>query len=107
MILALGLFDYLSEPRRTIARISERCADDGSVVASFPAWSWVKGPIRKVRYEWIGDCPIFDYKVRDVEEMFAASGLPQVEIPSRAASGFLAIAARRPRAGGEPRAPRA
>jgi SAM-dependent methyltransferase len=107
VILALGLFDYLSEPRRTIMRIAERCSDDGCVVASFPAWSWVKGPIRKVRYEWIGDCPIFDYTVQGVEEMFAASGLPHVEIPSRGGSGFVAIAARRPRAAGEPRVPRA
>ena len=107
VVLALGLFDYLPEPQRTIARIAERCADGGCVVASFPAWSWVKGPIRKVRYEWIGDCPIFDYTVQGVEEMFATSGLPHVQIPTRGGSGFLAIAARRPHAGGEPRAPRA
>jgi SAM-dependent methyltransferase len=107
VILGIGLFDYLPEPGRTIARMAELCADDGCVVASFPAWSWVKGPIRKVRYEWIGDCPIFDYTVRGVEEMFSASGLPHVEIPGRGRSGFLARAARRPRAEAAPRGPHA
>ena len=107
VILALGLFDYLPHPERTIARIAELCADDGCVVASFPAWSWFKGPIRKARYEWIGDCPIFDYTVDGVTEMFIASGLGQVEIPGRGRSGFLTRAARRPRAEAGPRGRRA
>ena len=106
VVLALGLFDYLPEPRRTIARVGELCAADGCVVASFPSWSWVKGPIRKVRYEWIGDCPIFDYTVPEVEEMFGATGLPQVEIVGRSRSGFLARAARHPRAEAVPHARR-
>jgi SAM-dependent methyltransferase len=98
VVLALGLFDYLAQPQRTIARIAEVCAPEGSVVGSFPAWSWVKGPIRKLRYEWIGDCPIFDYMPGQVESMFAAAGLPHVEIAARGRSGFLVRAARRPRA---------
>jgi SAM-dependent methyltransferase len=98
VVLALGLFDYLPEPERMIARISQLCAEGGCVVASFPAWSWLKGPIRRVRYEWIGDCPIFDYTPSQVEADFAAAGLPHVEIPVRGRSGFLATAARRPRA---------
>ena len=102
VILALGLFDYLAEPQRTITRVAERCTPDGCVVGSFPAWSWLKGPIRKFRYEWIGDCPIFDYTPGQVEAMFAAAGLPHVEIPAGGRSGFLARAARRPRAAAAP-----
>src|SRR5437764_14956694 len=60
VVLALGLFDYLSDPHRTIARIAGSCATDGSVVGSFPAWSRLKGPVRKLRYDWIGDCPIYN-----------------------------------------------
>lgn len=103
VILALGLFDYLAQPRRTIERVAELCAPDGCVVGSFPAWSWVKGPIRKVRYEWIGDCPIFDYTPDQVKAMFAAAGLAHVEIPAQGWSGFLARAARHPRAAAAPR----
>jgi len=98
VVLALGLFDYLAEPQRTIERLAEMCAPDGCVVGSFPAWSWFKGPIRKVRYEWIGDCPIFDYTTGGVDAMFAAAGLPHVEVPVSGRSGFIARAARRPRA---------
>jgi len=102
VVLALGLFDYLPQPQRTIARIAEVCATDGCVVGSFPAWSWLKGPVRKLRYEWIGDCPIFDYTIGQVEEMFAAAGFPHVEIPASGRSGFVARAARRPRAAAAP-----
>jgi SAM-dependent methyltransferase len=106
VVLGLGLFDYLPHPEQTISRMAELCAEEGRVVASFPSWSWLKGPIRKVRYEWIGDCPIFDYTVAQVQGMFAASGLEEVAILNRGASGFVARAARRRGAGAAPRGPR-
>jgi len=94
VVLALGLFDYLPEPKRFIMRIAELTSKGGCVVASFPSWSWLKGPVRKVRYEWIGDCPIFDYTVGDVETLFGSAGLSRVEIPRGGRSGFLARASR-------------
>jgi SAM-dependent methyltransferase len=89
VILAVGLFDYLPEPERFSRRMFELCASGGCVVGSFPAWSWGKGPIRKVRYEWVGNCPIFNYTVGQVETIFTASGFDRVEIPRRGRSGFL------------------
>jgi SAM-dependent methyltransferase len=94
VVLAVGLFDYLPEPHRYSRRMFELCAPGGCVVGSFPAWSLVKGPIRKVRYEWIGDCPIFNYTARELELMFGASGFDRVEIVSPGRSGFLARAFR-------------
>src|SRR5947209_4352543 len=67
VILALGLFDYLPDPERFAARMGALCAPGGAVVGSFPAWSPVKGPIRKLRYEWVGDCPIFNYSREGLE----------------------------------------
>ena len=61
VVLAVGLFDYLPDPDRFSRKMYELSAPGGCLVASFPSWSVVKGPIRKVRYEWIGDCPIFNY----------------------------------------------
>ena len=61
VVLALGLFDYLPDAHRFSRRMFELCAPAARVVASFPTWSLIKGPVRKVRYEWIGDCPIFNY----------------------------------------------
>jgi SAM-dependent methyltransferase len=89
VILAVGLFDYLPEPHRFSRRMFELCAPGGCLVGSFPTWSLVKGPVRKVRYEWIGDCPIFNYSRRELELMFGASGFGRVEIHSPGRSGFL------------------
>jgi SAM-dependent methyltransferase len=94
VVLALGLFDYLPDPHRFSRRMYELCAPGGTLVGSFPTWSWIKGPARKVRYEVIGDCPIFNYSRRELELMLGASGFEQVEILSPGRSGFLVRARR-------------
>lgn len=96
VVLSLGLFDYLPAPHRFTRRMFELCAPGGCVVSSFPRFSPVKGPIRKVRYEWIGDCPIFNYTRRELELLFGASGFAPVEIRSPGRSGYL-LRAYRPR----------
>jgi SAM-dependent methyltransferase len=95
VVLAVGLFDYLPEPHRFVRRIFEACASGGAVVGSFPAFSPLKGPIRKLRYEVIGDCPIFNYTRRELELMFGAAGFEPVEVLSPGRSGFL-VRARKP-----------
>jgi SAM-dependent methyltransferase len=86
VILALGYFDYIEHAPVHVARIAELAAPGGSVVASFPRWTWTKGPIRKLRYEVINNCPIFDYTRDGLMELFA--GYSNVEIrPGK--SGFL------------------
>jgi SAM-dependent methyltransferase len=94
VILALGLFDYLPDAHRFARRMFELCEQGGCMVASFPAWSLIKGPVRKVRYEWIGDCPIFNYSRRELELMLGASGFARVEIASPGRSGYLVRAFR-------------
>jgi SAM-dependent methyltransferase len=94
VVLAIGLFDYLPEPHQFSRRMFELTAPGGCVVGSFPTWSWLKGPVRKVRYEWIGDCPIFNYSRRELELMFGASGFDRVEIASPGRSGYLVRAYR-------------
>jgi SAM-dependent methyltransferase len=89
VILALGLFDYLPDPDRFSSRMFGLCAPGGCVVGSFPAWSVIKGPIRKIRYEWIGDCPIFNYTRPELERMFRAGGFGRVEVLNPGRSGFL------------------
>lgn len=94
VVLALGLFDYLPEPERFAQRMFELCAERGCLVGSFPAWSPLKGPIRKLRYEWIGNCPIFNYTRDGLEFMLMASGFERLEIESPSHSGFLVRAYR-------------
>jgi SAM-dependent methyltransferase len=95
VVLALGLFDYLPDPERFFGRMSELCAEGGCVVGSFPAWSPIKGPVRKVRYEWIGDCPIFNYDRHGLEWMLREAGFERQEILAPGRSGFLVRAYRR------------
>jgi SAM-dependent methyltransferase len=89
VVLALGFFDYLAEPDRFVGRMAELTAPGGCVVGSFPAWSPIKGPVRKVRYEWIGNCPIFNYTRGQLIEMFGGGGFRPVEVFAPGRSGFL------------------
>lgn len=94
VVLALGLFDYLPNPQDFLQRMAELTAPGGAVVGSFPAWSAIKGPVRKVRYEWIGDCPIFNYDRPGLERLFGAAGFAGLEILAPGRSGFLVRAQR-------------
>ena len=86
VILAMGYFDYIENAPAHVERISQLVAPSGSVVASFPRWTWTKGPIRKLRYEVINNCPIFDYTRDGLVRLF--TGYTNVEIrPGK--SGFL------------------
>ena len=89
VVLALGYFDYIEDADAHTRRIGELCS--GSVVASFPRWTWTKGPIRKLRYEVINNCPIFDYRRGGLRQMFADAGFSRVEL-HEGRSGFLARA---------------
>jgi SAM-dependent methyltransferase len=88
VVLALGLFDYVREPEPFLRRMHELCAPAGSLVASFPAWTPLKGPVRKLRYEWVHHCPIFDYNEADVRIMLSQAGFGRSEIQARR-SGLL------------------
>ena len=66
--------------------LPELLAPGGSVVSSFPRWTWTKGPVRKLRYEVINNCPIFDYTRDGLTELFAGYSAIDVR-PGK--SGFL------------------
>jgi SAM-dependent methyltransferase len=89
LVLGLGYFDYIEDAESHIRRMGELCS--GSVVASFPRWTWTKGPIRKVRYEVINRCPIFDYDEAELRRLF--DGFSALEL-RRGPSGFLVRADR-------------
>jgi SAM-dependent methyltransferase len=86
VILALGYFDYIADAPAHVRRMRELVAPGGSVVASFPRWTWTKGPIRKLRYEVINNCPIFDYTRDGLMQLFADSSNVEIR-PGK--SGFL------------------
>ncbi len=91
--LALGYFDYIEDAAAHLRRIGELTS--GSVVASFPRWTWTKGPVRKLRYEVINNCPIFDYTEDGLKRLLADSGFARTDIKA-GKSGFLVRADRKP-----------
>ena len=86
VVLALGYFDYIADAPAHVRRMRQLCS--GSVVASFPRWTWTKGPIRKLRYEVINNCPIFDYTARGLRQVFSDAGFAHTEL-REGKSGFL------------------
>jgi SAM-dependent methyltransferase len=90
VVLALGLFDYLPDPERYARRMRELCS--GDLVASFPRWSPIKGPVRRLRYELINNCPIFDYSPEDVRRLFTEAGFARVQLTEVGRSAVLAHA---------------
>jgi SAM-dependent methyltransferase len=91
VVLALGYFDYIEDAAAHTRRIGELCS--GSAVASFPRWTWTKGPVRKVRYEMINNCPIFDYDREGIRRLFDEAGFAKITI-RQGRSGFLVRADR-------------
>jgi len=91
VVIALGFFDYQSDAHVFVRRMAEVAS--GSVVASFPRWNWIKGPVRKMRYEVINNCPIFDYTERELRFLFGGAGFGRVLI-KQGRSGFLVRADR-------------
>jgi SAM-dependent methyltransferase len=88
VILGLGLFDYIADSDAIVRRMREVCAPGGSVVASFPRWHWLKGPVRKVRYEVINNCPIYDYTAPGLDELFTEAGFDRVDVRTPGKAGF-------------------
>ena len=86
VVLALGYFDYIEDAPRHVQRMRGLIAPGGSVVASFPRWTWTKGPIRRLRYEVVNKVPIFDYTRDGLLHLFADFSNVEVR-PGR--SGFL------------------
>ena len=84
--IALGFFDYIPDAHLFVKRMAELTS--GSAVASFPRWNWLKGPVRKVRYEVINNCPIFNYTERELRFLFGSAGFSRVLI-KQGRSGFL------------------
>jgi SAM-dependent methyltransferase len=91
VVLALGYFDYIEDAAAHTRRIGELCS--GSAVASFPRWTWTKGPVRKLRYEMINNCPIFDYDREGIRGLFDDAGFTKITI-RQGRSGFLVRADR-------------
>ena len=48
-----------------------------------------RGPIRKLRYEVLDNCPIFDYEEGPVRALFGAAGFARITVYRAGTAGFL------------------
>jgi len=87
---ALGVFDYVERPGEFLAHMSKfaNCV----IYGSFPGYTLVRSPLRKIRYALRG-CPLRFYRKKELETLFGDVGFGKVEILP-VPSGYLAWAAR-------------
>ena len=90
VVLALGLFDYVSEPALAAAWLRARCS--ATLVASFTRWDWLKSPPRRLAYA-LHRLPVRDYDVPGVVELLATAGFDRVEVVQDGRRGFHVVAA--------------
>lgn len=71
-IMAIGLFDYLSDPLVFLKRM--RSLLGKKLVATYPAlWTW-RAPVRKVRLGLLG-CPVYYYTPKRIRDLHEQAGL--------------------------------
>ena len=78
IVIAQGLFDYIAEPEplfKKIAAIRPRV-----FVASFPKFTPIWGFQRKIRYELIRKCPIYNYTKTQLESLFRDAPFDQYKV---------------------------
>jgi 2-polyprenyl-3-methyl-5-hydroxy-6-metoxy-1,4-benzoquinol methylase len=90
MVVACGVFDYVMDATAFLQRMAS-CAQR-VIYGSFPGWTLVRSPLRKIRYALRG-CPLHFYGRRDLQKLFDAVGFGRCVI-QRVPSGHLAWAVR-------------
>jgi SAM-dependent methyltransferase len=86
VVLALGLFEYLEEPRRAAEWLRARCSS--TLVASFTKWDWIKSPLRRIHYGLHG-CRVHDYDEAGAEVVLRSGGFANVEVVQGGRRGFV------------------
>jgi len=87
-VVALGVFDYVAEPREFLQRMMERAT--GKVIASFPRASLIRAPLRRLRYA-LRNCPVYFTTEERIAELCRAAGLTHFRIVPYASSGLLLV----------------
>jgi len=87
--VALGVFDYIEDPRDILRRMAQLA--DEIVIASFPRWSPVRAPLRKLRY-WMRDCPVHFFNQKRLQQISRDAGLRDCEfLPLSGRAGWLLV----------------
>lgn len=90
VVLALGLFDYLEDPRRAARWMHAHTGK--TLVATFSRRDRIKTPIRRLHYELIHRCPLYFYREAEAETLLRAAGFSRIELAARSRRGFFVTA---------------
>jgi SAM-dependent methyltransferase len=71
MVVALGVFDYVERAEDFLRHMSEFA--DRVIYGSFPGWTLVRSPLRKIRYALRG-CPTHFYRRAELASLFDTVG---------------------------------
>ncbi len=89
--IAMGVFDYLSDPLTFLHKL--KAATKERIIISFPGHSWIREPLRKLRYFFTSKGRVFFYSLKDIERLVSNMQFRQVEIrPLKTGSGYILIA---------------
>jgi predicted TPR repeat methyltransferase len=88
MVVACGVFDYVTDAAALLRHMSEFA--NKIIYGSFPGWTLVRTPLRKIRYALRG-CPTRFYRRYEIERAFEKAGFGICEIKP-VPSGHLAWA---------------
>lgn len=78
IVLALGFFDYIKDAQSVFDKVAQ--LKPKIFLASFPRFTPVWGVQRKIRYNWIKKCPIFNYTKAQLDSLFKKASFKEIQI---------------------------
>lgn len=91
LVAACGVFDYVEKPMPFLARMARHA--NRVIYGSFPGWTLLRSPLRKIRYKLQG-CPTHFYREREIRSLFDEVGFGPLDF-RKVDSGRLVWAAKK------------
>ncbi len=89
--IAMGVFDYLTDPLTFLRKLKK--VTKNRIIASFPGHSLIRAPLRKIRYLLTSKTHVYFYSRQDIQKLIDEVKFRQTEIrPLKTGSGFILIA---------------
>jgi 2-polyprenyl-3-methyl-5-hydroxy-6-metoxy-1,4-benzoquinol methylase len=88
--IVMGVTDYVEDLDAFLRAL--RPLVTGSAVLSFSGQHWLRGPLRRYRYQLLGRCAVYTYNEASIRGACAAAGFTRVDLTRLNHSGICYIA---------------
>lgn len=89
--IAMGVFDYLPDPVTFLRKL--KTVTNKKVIASFPCFSLVRGPLRRLRYVLTARGNVYYYNRAQIEKLVSQCGFSDYQlVPMKSGKGFVLLA---------------